>query len=971
MISERFKNNEFIFKLITEQDEQNKLLGDINNFVPSFLLQLWNNPKSIATILLKSEKNDIKKYLANFVTHNLYYNISSLNHKDEQLIYIIAILLKEEINSLKSIDNFFFSDNRSGIILEELNKKKEMKLFFKTVVLEIIKKMENDYANSDIIFNPSKIKVKLQELNNNENEQNLKDNNDNNKNNEDDKNKNYNSVFLDIIPSELEKELLKYNDNKDMKDFIGKIINDCTLNPDKYINESLFNNITKEDPNNLIRSLNYYKSSFKQAVDIIDMLFDNLLNKSDSLPYIIKSICKIISILIEKKFPNAIKVEKNKLLVNFFFHTLFFPVLINPSLNFLINEVVISDSTINKLQTIMSILNSMTIGELFEKNNYTPFNWYIIEKMPILMKFLDNICQIKLSPFIEKLINDELPESYEYDYFTENPEEDILYRNIRYTFDQLYSLISNAVKLKEEIAIDKRLLSKFEYHNKKLERLKKTINIETPKNNNDNNSTTNKKEIKCFLLTDSINNEKLDKILNIKKYDKKFFTLNEIKIIETKEQKIQNDIIKIKNFFYALLYNYPTLLKNNYKEEKLTNIINILKELKNSIYINSLIYMDNNSIPINWYIDSLIQYLSKLPENLIKDDYKQLLDEIEKDIINSIKELNFEKLCIFIEYFKNIQKEKLYYKNIFNIMTDIDLNKNIQNIAKNERIYVSTKPDDKNYNEFFKKLKKDNKKFFKTLFEKNKKHIMGKIYSNTINKFIYNIPNISKFVLFKDIDIFKFIEDLKIPEIIDNYMLLIKNTLKEDNNFNFDEKRLETIINKIYDYIMEKLYFKLFPKEPDNLDMHIFQNCYKHTWIELQHLINKKKNYIFDNYLPDTIESFQHFIMEKSPRQKLLCVQQIFNCIYNLGKFNGDNVDGADDEMPLLSYAFIKSKPERIYSNCKYTEIFLGKKKTEKEGNQLTKILGICEQMKGLSYENLFNIDESDYIKYCELALKS
>ena len=450
MISERFKNNEFIFKLITEQDEQNKLLGDINNFIPSFMRQLWNNPKSIATILLKSEKNDIKKYLANFVTHNLYYNISSLNHKDEQLIYIIVILLKEEIKSLKSINNFFFSDNRSGIILEELNKKKEMKLFFKTVVLEIITKMETVYSNTDIIFNPSKIKEQIEELARNDSEVSVKDNNDSNKsvNSEEVKNNNFNSVFLDMIPSELEKELLKYND-KDMQDFIKKIINDCTLKPDNYLNETLLNNMTQENQNNFILGLNYYKSSFKQIVDIIDMLFDNLLNKCDSLPYIIKSICKIISILIDKKFPDAIKVEKNKILVNFFFHTLFFPVLINPSLNFLINEIVISDTTINKLQTIMSILNSMIVGELFEKNNYTPFNWYIIEKMPKLMQFLDNICQIKLSPFIEKLINDELPESYEYDYFKENPEENILYRNIRYNFDQLYSLISNALKLKD------------------------------------------------------------------------------------------------------------------------------------------------------------------------------------------------------------------------------------------------------------------------------------------------------------------------------------------------------------------------------------------------------------------------------------------------------------------------------------------------------------------------------------------
>ena len=102
----------------------------------------------------------------------------------------------------------------------------------------------------------------------------------------------------------------------------------------------------------------------------------------------------------------------------------------------------------------------------------------------------------------------------------------------------------------------------------------------------------------------------------------------------------------------------------------------------------------------------------------------------------------------------------------------------------------------------------------------------------------------------------------------------------------------------------------------------------------------------------------------------MLCIQQIFNCIYNLGKLNGDNVNGVDDEMPLLNYAFIKSKPQKIYSNCKYTELFLGNKKTEIEGNQLTKILGICEQMRNISYENLFNIDKNDYIKNCDLALK-
>ena len=111
-------------------------------------------------------------------------------------------------------------------------------------------------------------------------------------------------------------------------------------------------------------------------------------------------------------------------------------------------------------------------------------------------------------PFIEKLINDELPEDYEYDYFKENPEENILYRNICYNYDELYSLISNALKLKEEISINKNVLSKFELYKKTLDKLKKKINDEETNKFVEINL---KQEIKCFLLSDFINNEKLKK----------------------------------------------------------------------------------------------------------------------------------------------------------------------------------------------------------------------------------------------------------------------------------------------------------------------------------------------------------------------------------------------------------------------------------------------------------------------------
>ena len=75
---------------------------------------------------------------------------------------------------------------------------------------------------------------------------------------------------------------------------------------------------------------NYYKNSFVKAQELIDKLLDNLLLYSNTIPYYIKCICKIISILIKKKFPELGKVEINAYTSSFFlvnFYLLFFKTL--------------------------------------------------------------------------------------------------------------------------------------------------------------------------------------------------------------------------------------------------------------------------------------------------------------------------------------------------------------------------------------------------------------------------------------------------------------------------------------------------------------------------------------------------------------------------------------------------------------------------------------------------------------------
>ena len=98
--------------------------------------ELWKSPNSIISILLKADKNDIKNNLANFIVNNFYDNISSLYQKDEPLIYIISILLKNEINSLKKKNSSLLSENeRCGIILKEFRKKKKLNFFLKKLFI--------------------------------------------------------------------------------------------------------------------------------------------------------------------------------------------------------------------------------------------------------------------------------------------------------------------------------------------------------------------------------------------------------------------------------------------------------------------------------------------------------------------------------------------------------------------------------------------------------------------------------------------------------------------------------------------------------------------------------------------------------------------------------------------------------------------------------------------------------------------
>jgi len=98
MIKQRIKKEERKYELIKSKLQRDRTFGDLINYVKYIFEYLWKNPYYVSKILLTADNNDIKNCLAHFFTVNFYDNNLSNNNKEGQLLFIIALLVKEEIN---------------------------------------------------------------------------------------------------------------------------------------------------------------------------------------------------------------------------------------------------------------------------------------------------------------------------------------------------------------------------------------------------------------------------------------------------------------------------------------------------------------------------------------------------------------------------------------------------------------------------------------------------------------------------------------------------------------------------------------------------------------------------------------------------------------------------------------------------------------------------------------------------------
>ena len=1051
------------YKLI---DNNYNYLSNLNTYISNILKYLWEEPKILADLLLKADEKDIKEYLAPLICNNFYENILSPNYIEDPLIYIIYLLLKNEIDNIKDIDkgiDTFLENTPCSYLLGQLIEKNDIKEFFKLILQDTIEDLGTDlfifsiddlcnmqrkrgktisksvfdknFLSSKNVDNRGKrLSVDQNNLNDNdltkvktltkiEIEGITEDDKENIKNNI-----NYqifHAVYLTSIPlKELKENIEKNKDNKYLKNYYEHLLKNANGNNDAYSQTNFIENVIRmEDSESM---LVFYQENFLKVKEFLNKFIENLIKNFRIIPYAIKSVCKMINQLVNNKFKDANEIQKSLFISKFFYKTIVFPILKKPDINALINDYIISNNTLNNMNIISDIFWTLVSFKLYKdgdnniNGDFTPFNRVFLEKIEEIFKINQMLIDANLPHFIDGLINKTINEDeYKFDYFNENPDKISFYRSILLNIYDFNALFLNLVKRKDDILQPKKkekeekteqkntISSKYAELREKTEKNKKLIllavkMIKSPDNfkiladllkNPEyiENKTEIKSEglfskkkviiekqeiMKYFHISELLFSEKSKKIFSLEQkqyyYHVKELKEKDFKNIGIKELLMKNNIIKCKNFLSSILYNYRILEKSDFKKGTTNNMMDILKELEHFMKSS---YLIDGSIPSEWYLKSLTECLKKLPDEYISNEYEKLFEELTLELNESIKKCNFEYMSLFLDAMKFGNRNKTYYEKVKEIYMDIELNNKANEIIEKYPINISVffrlnekRQEFSIYQEGLREIQLDFLDSF-TFDSKNK----GKT-SKTIDKFTKDFPN---FNLYKynnlekkdKIGIFEFQKLLDIPKKLMTSFFNYINTQLQNKIKN--ESELNIINDKIYDYVMSRIYDKIYPKKKNLIDKNIFRKTCQLSWIEPENLIKGNLHYDFDFVLPDINKYVCQIRDEKSPRKKIISLNNIFNSINKLLIFTkGDVPIGVDDQMPLITYCLIKARPYGIFTDLNFMQLYIGNKKNKVEDNELTQLLTILDFIDQAKYSSFDNVSKEEYDEKGEISLK-
>ena len=1007
-------------------------LCDTVGTIKNLLFLIRNNYDYITKIVSLIEETDEQEKVDSLVElfcNQFYDNILIPNPEQEELLILMYKLLEEEITPMNSasVDEFLSDNTFLGKFISSYINKRELKVFLKMLLNPLILSIENsglecmdmslqninrevnkrkDERISDKNFDAwlreipkTNINFKKYYMPGNEeiNEDDVKE-----EKKDDTKQEKivYNSDYKEELTLDKIYNKITNEKNNDIKEIYLYQLEQIGNDPDIFTNAGIklvINDTYFQNNRQLI--LKKYFENFLFIKDKIDYLIQALIDRISTIPYTVRCICKVISLLMQKKFPSLPTFLRNSFIGKFIFDKCIFPVLSLENKN-VMDSRIFSQNTKRCLNVIISVLSNANRCSLYPTTTDTEktvFNYYLFEIIPLINKFYEKVIDIELPKTLEELIAkvklkieqnidnkifhfrrknikrridptkkeieikkepEKLEEEIKYNYFKNNDDEIMHLESICFSAQDILfilSLIQKKPKLFEG-------LPDYKFFSKTIERIK----AEDERLQNIVRKNGINKQF--FIVFQEEKNLKLENLIrNNSSNVSTFSSINQDSDIICKRIKFCiKTILKDLNLLNNKDYSY---LNRAISTNKFFGAIK--KTLNNITYSSG----ETDKIPLKWYGQYLYKNKKGLSQIYQNDDYEKLYIELLEEEENMLKELKSFSSTIITRDGMNLRCAENLLDKVKYDLGDIEEAKKFVKIEKfidTEKIEVCMRfkeeKDDKNSSEKLpmviitdisecnhqKNATDDNDK-------KNKSLAHTLFIKDFINKFTDNSQNMDKNSLNYKLKIFS-TEDIinserknGIFKTMKMYMNLVKKRIKEpiinEGLFN-DLLNIGEIAEKIEDHILRQIYKDVFPPEQKE-DVIFYQRTKCLNWVTPEQLDIKT---IYINQLGFAIDSIKQIDEARSVLDKLDLIASAHTSVNNTIKFSsGKDDDSGQDEMtPILQYIILKAHPKRMHSNINYIKCFLGDSNlTDSKGFLLSQIESAASYINNLNYEIL------------------
>ena len=813
------------------------------------------------------------------------------------------------------------------------------------------------------------------------------------------------------------KLLIKDINSEDVK--IEKFSNMILINS---LNNS--KHIKAEDSFNFI--VDTIKTNHQIIIEVITELLNTIKDNINSLPFFIKCISNSIDILLNYKYKNKLTLyNKYMIKANFLFGNIILPVLENPNYNGIITNEIISDITKENLEIITSILNKMLSGTLFYIGSepcMTIFNQFIIEILPNVFEIVENIeNKFKLPQLIKALtdsINDIDNEKREinYNYFSENSEEKFHFQSICFSYSNIRNILKAVIKYDNELKEKDKNIS-----NEKNKEKNKEKNISKEKGDN----KENEERIKTEIIKKNIKHENFFNLIynkgeKLKKYYKEYIYMSKLNFLPSFENKIKSIL---KDNFIGL--SPPK--KEKFKEEEVSRFKKCLSEVLTYVNLIHKEYIPNfiqvkkeNYIHNQNLIELLLKKKLKIKyENIMHEQHKdnklENKNENEEEdsedpdfqtdilpyiLLNVKSELGsyssddfYERMLYcgsYLELHINLLPPEYIMNNYKLLFVELikDTESNIHILRNNilNQLNIKIKGSEKTnmiISNTYQQIKNMEKlKCIEYLYSKIKIPSRFKVAYSIKDGFVKNVEyeedspkmplsSLSEFIpdyrkYENDVeDIVDLEEKSNMGEALKNYFKALKNIIRKENIVKkYSKDDIEYICNDLENYVLVKLYDKLFPSQKTKIDIKFYNKCCRLDFVKPENLI-KDKNIINENLWEASMNYINEMDNKYTPADKIKSIAKAFSILQNSITFcSGKNELGVDDTIKPLIYVVLKSKPKSIFSNYNYSQLYLDPDLSKKQyGILLTQICMIMNIIKDMKHSELINVSEEQFGK--------